>query len=550
MLATFIVAAGAAPIDVDPVNNLLSVVESANAATPHNLRVYDLSGGSAVQIYQTNFPAPATNNGNIVGEVQMLGGHIFAIDTQNGVVMLGYSVDTNPAPPSITQQPPATTIVEGGYGTITVGAGGARPLFYQWFFGATPIAGANTNILTLTNVTLASAGNYSVVVSNSVGTTNSAAAVLTITPTALTPVMAKLWQKPPGSLFFLGIDNNHRGIAYNAVNNHVIVVSRTPTNGVHVLDGATGNYLHSLDITGVAGGTFAVNMVACTEIGEVFVGNLTTLNTDPYKLYYWGDDSAATAPTTAFSGDPGLGNNQRWGDNLDVRMGTGGAAEVLLGSRNGKLVTKIEYVAGFSATVFTNSFPDATDGNFGLSCVWGEGDTIWGKSSGVALRQCLPDFVSGVGTVVQTVNGVLNVNVVGADRANKLLAAMTTIDTPSNVRLLNVEGLGTVEVDTEFFPTDNANANGSGAARFGKGRLVALDANNGIIMLRVAPKLHSSRSGSTLTFTWDTTPEGPHRLQSSPTLSPAVWSDVTGGGTSGVTVTVATSGNLFFRLTN
>ena len=138
--------AATSAIDVDPVNNLMAAVESPNALTPHSLKVYDLSSGSAVQIFSNAFPTPILANGNVVGEIQMLGGHIFGIAAANGVVMLGYSVDTNPAPPSVTQQPPNTTIVEGGYGTITVGAGGAKPLFYQWFQGATPIVGANTNI--------------------------------------------------------------------------------------------------------------------------------------------------------------------------------------------------------------------------------------------------------------------------------------------------------------------------------------------------------------------------------------------------------------------
>ncbi len=541
--------AGVFTVDVDPVNNLMAAVESANATSPHTIRVYDISSGSAVQLFQTNFPAPGAANGNIVGEVQMLGGHIFGIAAQNGVVMLGYSVDTNPAPPSVTQQPPNTTIVEGGYGTITVGAGGAKPLFYQWFQGAAAIPGANTNILTLTNVTLASGGSYSVVVSNSVGTTSSAPAVLTITPTALTPVMTKLWQQTPGSAFYLGNDANARGIAINPVNNHVIVVSRTPTNGVHVLDGATGAYLHSLDLTGIAGGTFIVNMVACTEAGEVFVGNLTTVNTTPFNLYYYSDDQPGTAPVVAFTGDPGLGNNQRWGDNMDVRIGPGGTADVLLGSRNGKLISKIEFIPGFSANVFTNTFPDADNGNFGLSCVWGEGDTVWGKSSGGVMRQGLPDFIGGIGTLVQSISNYPSMGPIGVDRANKRLAGITTLETPSNVRLLSVDG-NSLEVDTEFFPTDNSNINATGALRFGNGRLVALDTGNGIIMMRVAPKLRWSQSGSVITFTWDNGLDGPFRLQSSPTLTPAVWSDVSGGGTSGVTVNAATGGNLFFRLTN
>lgn len=165
------------------------------------------------------------------------------------------------------------------------------------------------------------------------------------------------------------------------------------------------------------------------------------------------------------------------------------------------------------------------------------------------MRQGLPDFIGGIGTLVQSISTYPSMGPIGVDRANKRLAGITTLETPSNVRLLSVDG-NSLEVDTEFFPTDNSNINASGSVRFGNGRVVALDTGNGIIMLRVAPKLRSSRSGDVLTFTWDNGLDGPFRLQSSPTLSPAVWSDVTGGGTSGVTVTAAASGNLFFRLIN
>ena len=171
------------------------------------------------------------------------------------------------------------------------------------------------------------------------------------------------------------------------------------------------------------------------------------------------------------------------------------------------------------------------------------------------MRQGLPDFSNGadgktgVGTLVQSISTYPSMGPVGVDRANKRLAGITTLETPSNVRLLSVDG-NSLEVDTEFFPTDNANINATGAVRFGNGRVVALDTGNGIIMMRVAPKLRWSQSGSDFTFTWDNGLDGPFRLQSSPTLSPGTWTDVTGGGGSGATVPVSSTGNLYLRLTN
>ena len=51
---------------------------------------------------------------------------------------------------------------------------------YQWQFNGTNIAGATDSSYTVTNAQFANDGNYSVAVSNSGGTTNSADAVLTV----------------------------------------------------------------------------------------------------------------------------------------------------------------------------------------------------------------------------------------------------------------------------------------------------------------------------------------------------------------------------------
>jgi hypothetical protein len=66
--------------------------------------------------------------------------------------------------------------------TFSVSAGGAKPLAYQWFFNRTNLVADGTNAsLVLTNVGAAMAGDYSVVVANSVGTATSAVARLSVT---------------------------------------------------------------------------------------------------------------------------------------------------------------------------------------------------------------------------------------------------------------------------------------------------------------------------------------------------------------------------------
>ncbi len=104
------------------------------------------------------------------------------------------SVTSSPAilgviatPPVIVSQPSPRSVLVGQHASFSVAASGTAPLSYQWqkvgvgnlsdggvFFGVT------SNILTLSGVSLADAGNYLVVITNVAGTTNSAIAALAV----------------------------------------------------------------------------------------------------------------------------------------------------------------------------------------------------------------------------------------------------------------------------------------------------------------------------------------------------------------------------------
>ncbi len=90
------------------------------------------------------------------------------------------------AAPSITLQPASQTVAAGGTATFTVNATGSAPLSYQWLRNGNNIAGATSAVLTLNNVTSASAGNYQVRIRNGAGSVTSATATLTVTVATLT----------------------------------------------------------------------------------------------------------------------------------------------------------------------------------------------------------------------------------------------------------------------------------------------------------------------------------------------------------------------------
>ncbi|MFN7142044.1 MAG: immunoglobulin domain-containing protein, partial [Limisphaerales bacterium] len=83
--------------------------------------------------------------------------------------------------PGITIHPQDRTTGLGGSVTLTVTATGSEPLHYQWQKDGNPL-GSSSSSLVLTNVQLANAGSYSVLVSNALGSVTSEPAILTVVP--------------------------------------------------------------------------------------------------------------------------------------------------------------------------------------------------------------------------------------------------------------------------------------------------------------------------------------------------------------------------------
>ncbi len=90
------------------------------------------------------------------------------------------TIDAGPTPPTIMTQPANRTVIVGNNATFTVQAMGSPPLSYQWRFNGTNLAGATDASLVLANVQFTQAGTYTVQVTNSYGSTNSANALLTV----------------------------------------------------------------------------------------------------------------------------------------------------------------------------------------------------------------------------------------------------------------------------------------------------------------------------------------------------------------------------------
>src|SRR5438552_3986516 len=96
----------------------------------------------------------------------------------------------NPVAPAITTQPASQTVSTGQTATFTVTATGTAPLSYQWQKNGTAIGAATTASYTTSATTASDNGDqFTVVVSNAVGSVTSRPAALTVNAVLVAPTI-------------------------------------------------------------------------------------------------------------------------------------------------------------------------------------------------------------------------------------------------------------------------------------------------------------------------------------------------------------------------
>ncbi|MFY0698113.1 MAG: SusE domain-containing protein [Balneola sp.] len=110
-----------------------------------------------------------------------------------------------------------------------------------------------------------------------------------------------------------------RGMAYGSFdgNNRVYVADRANST-IRVMDAATGadvTLTTAFDLSGVSGGTFALNQVEVSDDGAIFLSNLTTnASTSPFHLYWWTSEGGAYSDSLSIT----TSTAQRLGDKFTV----------------------------------------------------------------------------------------------------------------------------------------------------------------------------------------------------------------------------------------
>ena len=194
------VNAGAAFTATVTMNNNGTTAWTSSGSNPYHLGTQSPQDNTTWGLSRVNLPSSPINAGqNAAFTINATapttpGSYTFAWKmVHDNVEWFGATFSTTitvaAIPPSITTQPANLTKNPGQTATFTVAATGTAPLSYQWQMNGVNLAnggsisGATSATLTISDVQLSDAANYSVVVSNAGGTATSQQAALTVTST-------------------------------------------------------------------------------------------------------------------------------------------------------------------------------------------------------------------------------------------------------------------------------------------------------------------------------------------------------------------------------
>jgi|GEM_PF-307023 len=238
-------------------NATFTVVASGTAPLGYQWQkgTVDIPGATSASYTVTN--AQTTDAGNYRVVVSNAAGSVTSAAAALTVV--------TPQAPTITAQPQSQTVSDGGNVTFSVTATGTQPFSYQWKKNGADITGATSATLTLTGVTPASAGSYSVVVTNLVTSVTSAAATLTVQAVAPSITTQPMAQSAPlgGSATFNVVATGTAPLGY-----------QWQKNGTDIPGATSASYT----VTGVQAADFTTYRVVVTNSAGSATSSVVTLS--------------------------------------------------------------------------------------------------------------------------------------------------------------------------------------------------------------------------------------------------------------------------------
>lgn len=181
----------------------------------------------------TNIPNATANILTLTGvQGAQAGGYDVIVSNPDGTEYSTVATLTVIVPPAIVTGPQPQTVFAGQTATFTVSYSGSTST-YQWYTNGVALGGATGATLTLTHVTDANAGEYSVVLNNAAGSITGGPALLTVLdPPVITQqpsnnIVAVAGQATP---VVIGVTATGTSVAYQWFFNHAAVSAATSSS--------------------------------------------------------------------------------------------------------------------------------------------------------------------------------------------------------------------------------------------------------------------------------------------------------------------------------
>ena len=448
--------------------------------------------------------------------------YFIAVDGWSGamgsiVLNVAFTAAGGGTPPSITIQPANLTTTPGGSATFAVTATG-NPTGYQWSFNGSPLPGATSATLTLTNAQTGNGGNYQVAVSNNAGSTTSTSATLTVLPGILlnetvtaghgvtlsaSGVNGIQWQvSADGGAIWTDLANNgtYRGVTTNTLD---ISGASSALNGqryryVTTLNG--GSSVSNAAVLTVATAFFPFPVcVALDGSGNLYVGD--TANDIVQKISSAGAVTALAGSSGQAGAADGVGTAARFNDPSGVTAAADGTLSVA-DNANATIrrITPAGVVSTFAGSSTVRGNGDATGIAATFSSPIGIGQDVSGNlfvadATNNTLRKITPAGVvttlAGSAGVAGAVDGAGNLarfnhpTGIAVDATGNIFVADTTNNTIRKVTAAGVvstlAGLAGVSGSEDGTGPGALFNNPGGMAADSSGNLYVADTGNSII---------------------------------------------------------------------
>jgi len=203
------------------------------------------------------------------------GSYTVVVTNSQGGSTSNPAILTVDSPPTLLLSPQNQSVPAGATVAFLVAANGSPAPTYQWYFNGVAINGQNQELLTLSNVTTAAAGTYSVQVANSIGSLSASAQLVVNGPPIVTSPTAAA--AIAGSAFSYAITATGSVVTYGAAGLPAGLGINPATGAITGIPTVSGSFSVTVSATNAFGtGTAAVSLQIRPAIPVITSANHAT----------------------------------------------------------------------------------------------------------------------------------------------------------------------------------------------------------------------------------------------------------------------------------